>query len=55
MYLVPVKTIYQIFDRHTGLRMCVERKHMSRGSIGMPHAGGPLSTLSIYAFWTSMQ
>ena len=44
-YVVPVKIIDQTFDMHTGLPVCVERKHMSKGSRGMTHAGGPVSTV----------
>ena len=39
-YIIPVKTIDQ-----TSLRVCVERKHMSRGTRDMTHAGGPVSTV----------
>ena len=46
-YRVPVKTIDQTCDIHTGLHVCVERKHMTKGSRTMTHAAGPVSTLTI--------
>ncbi len=48
-YIVPVKIIDQTFEMHTGLRVCVERKHnyVPKGSRGMTLAGGPASTVSI--------
>ena len=44
---IIVGKVDQTFDKHTGLRVCVERKQMTKGSRGMTHAGGPVSTVSI--------
>ena len=49
-YRVPVKTIDQTFEIDTGLHVCVERKHMTKGSRTMTHAAGPVSTLTIRVF-----
>ena len=46
-YLVTEKTIDQTFEIHTGLHVCVERKHMTKGSRPMTHAAGPVSILTI--------
>ena len=43
-YLVPVQIIDQTFEMHTGLRVCVEWKHVSKGSTGTTHAGGCINT-----------
>ena len=46
-YLVPVKTIDQTFEIHTGFHVCVEQKHVIKGSRTMTHVRGPASTLTI--------
>ena len=43
-YLIPVQIIDQTFEMDTGLHVCVEWKHVSKGSTGMTHAGGCIDT-----------